>query len=155
MYTYPAAEVDAHSVLMKAAIGFVFLAVVCRLLGQSVPVDPLASLTTADVANGKRLFEAQCAPCHGIDGRGGKGVRDCRDIPHSRQLRSSSRDVWRASSISVADGEGRVGVLNDGSRRGARDSGARLLDGMIHNAEIAHSLGSTRPGSGRPPSLHS
>jgi putative heme-binding domain-containing protein len=59
---------------MKAAIGFVFLAVVCRLPGQSVPVDPLASLTTADVANGKRLFEAQCAPCHGIDGRGGKGA---------------------------------------------------------------------------------
>ena len=74
MYTYPAAEVDARPVLMKAAIGFVFLAMVCRLPGQSVPVDLLASLTTADVANGKRLFEAQCAPCHGIDGRGGKGA---------------------------------------------------------------------------------
>jgi hypothetical protein len=36
MYTYPAAEVDARPVLMKAAIGFVFLAVVCRLPGQSV-----------------------------------------------------------------------------------------------------------------------
>jgi len=59
---------------MKAAIGTVFLAVVCRLQGQGVPVDPLASLTIADVAGGKRLFEAQCAPCHGIDGRGGKGA---------------------------------------------------------------------------------
>jgi cytochrome c oxidase cbb3-type subunit 3 len=74
VYTFPAAGCKGHPVLMKAAIGFVFLAVVCRLPGQGVPVDPLAPLTIADVANGKRLFEAQCAPCHGIDGRGGKGA---------------------------------------------------------------------------------
>jgi len=61
-------------ILMKAAIGFAFVAVVCRLPGQGIPTDPLASLSAADVANGKRLFEAQCAPCHGIDGRGGKGA---------------------------------------------------------------------------------
>jgi cytochrome c oxidase cbb3-type subunit 3 len=59
---------------MKAALGFALLAVVCRLPGQDAPADPLASLTPADAANGKRLFEAQCAPCHGIDGRGGKGA---------------------------------------------------------------------------------
>src|SRR5229473_3336571 len=67
-----AAGEHAPSVLMKAAIGFTLLAVVCRLPGQDVPADPLAPMTPADVANGKRLFEAQCAPCHGIDGRGGK-----------------------------------------------------------------------------------
>jgi putative heme-binding domain-containing protein len=59
---------------MKAAVGFALLAVVCRLPGQDVPADPLAAMTPAGVANGKRLFEAQCAPCHGIDGRGGKGA---------------------------------------------------------------------------------
>jgi len=59
---------------MKAAVGFALLAAVCRLPGQDVPADPLAAMTPADVANGKRLFEAQCAPCHGIDGRGGKGA---------------------------------------------------------------------------------
>jgi putative heme-binding domain-containing protein len=59
---------------MKAIAGFALLAVVCTSPGQDVPADPLALMTPADVANGKRLFEAQCAPCHGIDGRGGKGA---------------------------------------------------------------------------------
>jgi hypothetical protein len=35
----------------------VFLAVVSRLPGQDVPVDPLASLTTADVANGSGFLK--------------------------------------------------------------------------------------------------
>jgi cytochrome c oxidase cbb3-type subunit 3 len=59
---------------MKAVIGFALLAAVCQLRGQDVPADPLSSMTTVGIANGKRLFEAQCAPCHGIDGRGGKGA---------------------------------------------------------------------------------
>lgn len=59
---------------MKAIAAFVLLAVACQLSGQDVPADPLAPMTSAGVANGKRLFEAQCAPCHGIDGRGGKGA---------------------------------------------------------------------------------
>ena len=65
---------SARFISIKAAIGFAIAAVVCRLPGQGMPTDPLASLSAADVANGKRLFEAQCAPCHGIDGRGGKGA---------------------------------------------------------------------------------
>lgn len=57
---------------MKVVIGLALLAVFCH--GQDVPADPLAAMTVEGVANGKRLFEAQCAPCHGIDGRGGKGA---------------------------------------------------------------------------------
>src|ERR1043165_8115879 len=60
------------TVLMKVVIGFALLGVFCQ--GQDVPADPLAAMTVEGVANGKRLFEAQCAPCHGIDGRGGKGA---------------------------------------------------------------------------------
>ena len=58
---------------MKAALEFAFLAL-CQLSGQDAPADPLSAVTPAGVANGKRLFAAQCAPCHGIDGRGGKGA---------------------------------------------------------------------------------
>jgi cytochrome c oxidase cbb3-type subunit III len=42
-------------------------------LGQPAE-DPLRALTPADLANGKRLFGGQCAPCHGITGGGGKGA---------------------------------------------------------------------------------
>jgi cytochrome c oxidase cbb3-type subunit III len=59
--------------LIKAAV-FALLAAVCPLAGQDIPTDPLGSMTPAGIANGKGLFEAQCAPCHGIDGRGGKGA---------------------------------------------------------------------------------
>jgi cytochrome c oxidase cbb3-type subunit III len=37
------------------------------------PKDPLAGMTPDDVAQGKRLFQNNCAPCHGIDGSGGAG----------------------------------------------------------------------------------
>jgi len=40
---------------------------------QEQPKDPLAGLTPDDVAQGKRLFQNNCAPCHGIDGSGGSG----------------------------------------------------------------------------------
>jgi putative heme-binding domain-containing protein len=40
---------------------------------QEQPKDPLAGLTPDDVAQGKRLFQNNCAPCHGIDGSGGAG----------------------------------------------------------------------------------
>ena len=48
--------------------------------GQS----PLADLTDADLANGKRLFEGQCARCHGMRGTGGEGANLARPIlPHA------------------------------------------------------------------------
>ena len=34
---------------------------------------PFDKLTADDLARGKRLFEAQCAVCHGINGSGGRG----------------------------------------------------------------------------------
>ena len=35
--------------------------------------SPIVDLTPDDLANGKRLFEGQCARCHGIGGTGGEG----------------------------------------------------------------------------------
>src|SRR5260370_29809963 len=35
--------------------------------------DPLAAATANDVASGKRVFDSQCALCHGIGGAGGRG----------------------------------------------------------------------------------
>jgi len=40
---------------------------------QQPEKDPLAGSTPDDVAQGKRLFQNNCAPCHGIDGSGGAG----------------------------------------------------------------------------------
>lgn len=40
---------------------------------QDQEKDPLAGVTPVDVAEGKRLFQNNCAPCHGIDGSGGAG----------------------------------------------------------------------------------
>lgn len=41
---------------------------------QAPPSDPLDSFTAADLVMGKKLFVGHCAPCHGIDGTGGKGA---------------------------------------------------------------------------------
>src|SRR5260370_26638668 len=35
--------------------------------------DPLAAATANDVASGRRVFDSQCALCHGIGGTGGRG----------------------------------------------------------------------------------
>jgi putative heme-binding domain-containing protein len=37
--------------------------------------DPLASLSSEDVAAGKLLYEGHCAACHAPDGSGGRGAR--------------------------------------------------------------------------------
>jgi putative heme-binding domain-containing protein len=56
---------------MKAVFA---LALAAARLAAAQTTDPLASLTTEDLATGKRLFAGHCAPCHGIDGHGGKGA---------------------------------------------------------------------------------
>lgn len=39
---------------------------------QDIPQP--SNLTAQDLARGRQLFEAQCAPCHGMQGTGGKGA---------------------------------------------------------------------------------
>lgn len=42
-------------------------------LALSETPDPLSAATAADIAAGKRVFDSQCALCHGIGGTGGRG----------------------------------------------------------------------------------
>jgi cytochrome c oxidase cbb3-type subunit 3 len=49
-------------IVVLAAIG---------VFGQSS--DPLAAAKSNDIAAGKRVFDSQCALCHGIGGTGGRG----------------------------------------------------------------------------------
>jgi putative heme-binding domain-containing protein len=47
------------------------------VLTAQTPPEPSpqpSNLTSQDLARGKQLFEAQCAPCHGIHGTGGRGA---------------------------------------------------------------------------------
>ena len=50
-----------------------FLAFTISALGQNQGPDPLANVSPADVDRGKRLFQNNCAVCHGFDGTGGTG----------------------------------------------------------------------------------
>jgi putative heme-binding domain-containing protein len=44
--------------------------------GQQIlsKIEPLSSASEEDLARGKRLFQAQCAQCHGPEGNGGTGA---------------------------------------------------------------------------------
>lgn len=48
---------------------------VCLAFGQpaSPPPDPLSAATAEHIAAGKRVYDSQCALCHGIGGSGGRG----------------------------------------------------------------------------------
>src|SRR6266568_3904769 len=54
-----------------------FLAIGAKPLGPAAqpapPIAPLRAATPADLAAGKRVFDSQCAWCHGTSGTGGTG----------------------------------------------------------------------------------
>jgi cytochrome c oxidase cbb3-type subunit 3 len=51
----------------------------CALaLGAQAPPPHSANFRPQDLAHGKQLFEAQCSPCHGIQGTGGTGANLAR-----------------------------------------------------------------------------
>jgi putative heme-binding domain-containing protein len=57
----------------KRSLRWAVLVAPCILAAQT-DSDPIATQTAEDVARGKRLFESQCAVCHGITGTGGRGA---------------------------------------------------------------------------------
>lgn len=60
---------------MRRWMGLTWLFCASALYAHMQQHEPRpANLTARDLARGKQLFEAQCAPCHGIQGTGGKGA---------------------------------------------------------------------------------
>src|ERR1700722_9490673 len=63
--------------------------------------DPVSKLTPDDIANGKQIFAAQCAACHGFDGSGQLGP-DLHGVEATREflawfetVRARCRRSWR------------------------------------------------------------
>ena len=62
---------------MARLIGSISLLCLLSARAQTLATQP-TNPTPQDLARGKQLFEAQCAPCHGIQGTGGKGANLAR-----------------------------------------------------------------------------
>ena len=45
----------------------------CMVPSDLRAADPLSAATADDIAKGKRVYDSQCALCHGIGGTGGRG----------------------------------------------------------------------------------
>ena len=55
------------------AVLFILVFVAAASAQNALAPDPLANITPADLDRGKRLFQNNCAVCHGFDGMGGTG----------------------------------------------------------------------------------
>jgi cytochrome c oxidase cbb3-type subunit III len=74
---------------MHRLIGVVWLSCLLAAQDEKAPLQSQkpANLTAQDLARGKQLFEAQCSPCHGMQGTGGKGANLARS-----SLKHASKD---------------------------------------------------------------
>lgn len=59
--------------LLGACAGLLLLTTSASAQRGAPTVSPLRTATSADLAAGKRIFDAQCAWCHGTNGTGGTG----------------------------------------------------------------------------------
>ena len=66
-----------ESVRMRRFLGVLTFLAVAAPIGPTAqpaaPIAPLRAATSADLAAGKRMFDSQCAWCHGTSGAGGTG----------------------------------------------------------------------------------
>jgi alcohol dehydrogenase (cytochrome c) len=129
----------------RTKIGIAIAALLVLVIAESpfaqrrVQSDPVARLTASDLEAGKRLFQAHCAHCHGIDGTGGRGpslaqsklkrapdnktlfsiIReglDGKEMPGFWQM--SDRELWRVAGYVRSLGTVRKEILTGNALRG-------------------------------------
>ena len=68
--------------------------------------SPISKQTVADLARGRRLFQGQCARCHGMDGAGGAGPGLNRSVlgraPDDQALFSVIKEGIRSTEMPAA-----------------------------------------------------
>lgn len=85
-------------VLALVVAGLLAIGASTAALSQVPAADrPLSSADAADLVEGKRLYDAQCALCHGIDGSGGYGP-----------------SLLRPTFVRAADDAGLVAIVTTG-----------------------------------------
>jgi putative heme-binding domain-containing protein len=96
-------------------------------VSAQTPPDPTAGFTAADVARGKQLFIGHCAPCHGIDGSGGRGAN--LTVPKLKR---------------AVDNAAFFGLVQEGIEGTSMDGAWQLSDGEIWRVvAFVRSLGRT------------
>jgi cytochrome c oxidase cbb3-type subunit III len=63
---------------MRFALGLALFCTLCWAQKDEEPVPPRLAATPENLALGERLFQGQCAPCHGPHGDGGRGANLAR-----------------------------------------------------------------------------
>ncbi|MBU6429905.1 MAG: c-type cytochrome [Cyanobacteria bacterium REEB65] len=75
------------------------------------PANPTAGNVAATLALGKEKFEAQCAPCHGMQGKG--------DGPVGKALIVPPADLTSARFKTMSDGQIYLRIVKGGAANGA------------------------------------
>jgi len=109
-------------------VSLTFCAFTATLAAQERP-KPLEQPTSDDLAQGRRLYDAQCSGCHGVGGTGGRGP-------------SLNRPKLRHAP----DDEALVGVLYDGLPGTGMGAAWQLSDReLVQVAAYVRSLGRIEP----------
>ena len=103
--------------------------------------NPVAA-DAKSLGEGKRLYGAQCASCHGLTGKGdGKGGALLKPLPAD-----FTDDVWKHGS-----GDGEIFVV---IRDGVKQTGMRAFGGRITTQEIWHLVNYLRSLGPKPAKSH-
>jgi cytochrome c oxidase cbb3-type subunit III len=77
---------------MRFALGLALFCTLCWAQQDEEPVPPRLPVTPQNLALGEKLFQSQCAPCHGPHGDGGRGANLVR--PKLRHA-SDAHELYR------------------------------------------------------------